>query len=201
MNFEKYFMIAEKSTDLAQSVKCYFEVFNKSEVFIHSEQVAQEVIGVSRRLGLEEEKSLKAAYLHDVGRVITKDELPDFCEFFGEYVTPKERENPSILHQKASKIIAEKFFGIQDIEILEAVQCHTTLKANPTDLAMAVFLADKLSWQEQQYQRLVEGIRKQLMHSKEKAVLYYLEDMHRQSETLAYYHEWSQEAYAYFKNL
>ncbi len=51
-----------------------------------------------------------------------------------------------MLHQKISAVMAAEIFGIGEKGILDAIRCHTTLKASPTDLDMLLFAADKLAW-------------------------------------------------------
>ena len=37
-------------------------------------------------------------------------------------------------------------FGIEDNEILSAIECHTTLKKNYSDIDLVLFVADKIKW-------------------------------------------------------
>ncbi|EJW16375.1 hydrolase (HAD superfamily) [Paenibacillus alvei DSM 29] len=54
-----------------------------------------------------------------------------------------------IIHQKLSKVMARDIFGITDNEVLDAVGCHTTLRANATQLDLVLFVADKIAWDQQ----------------------------------------------------
>ncbi len=42
--------------------------------------------------------------------------------------------------------MAQEIFGVTDTLILNAVGCHTTLRAQPTTLDKVLFVADKLVW-------------------------------------------------------
>ena len=61
-------------------------------------------------------------------------------------VLKEEERFPMILHQKQSAFIAEELFNIYDEEILSAIECHTTLKREASDLDKVVFIADKIKW-------------------------------------------------------
>lgn len=89
-----------------------------------------------------------AAYLHDVGRVVDKDDLILFCKMFGKKIEQNEKIVPPILYPKVSIVLAENLLKIDDINVLCSIGCHTTLKANPSEIEIGVYLADKLSWQE-----------------------------------------------------
>ncbi|MCL2518524.1 MAG: GNAT family N-acetyltransferase, partial [Oscillospiraceae bacterium] len=67
----------------------------------------------------------------------------------GWYIDEAERKYPFLLHQRFSRLIAERDFGITDERILSAVECHSTLKANPSVYDMALFVADKLAWDQE----------------------------------------------------
>jgi HD superfamily phosphohydrolase YqeK len=43
-------------------------------------------------------------------------------------------------------VIAAQVFGVTDAGVLGAIGCHTTLRASASALDMAVFVADKIAW-------------------------------------------------------
>lgn len=196
----KYF-IEFVNDNLIENIKEYFLEFEKRDIFYHTLEVVDEIKKVAKTFNIEKEKCIIAAYLHDVGRVVDEEELILFCEMLGQTVEEQEKIFPSILHQKASRVIAEKLFKIEDIQILNAIECHTTLKGNPSEIDMAVFLADKLSWKEDEYQDLIRKMRSVLKYSKERAILCYQEYLYSKRESLLCYHKWSMEAYSYFNNI
>lgn len=51
-----------------------------------------------------------------------------------------------ILHQKQSVFISREVFGIKDEEILSAIESHTTLRKNASQLDKLIFIADKVKW-------------------------------------------------------
>ena len=54
--------------------------------------------------------------MHDLGKVVDKSDMIILCEQSGHIFLDNEKDVPSILHQIASKILAEKVFKITDKE-------------------------------------------------------------------------------------
>jgi HD superfamily phosphohydrolase YqeK len=100
-----------------------------------------------------------------------------------------------IIHQKLSRILASEVFGVDDVLVLDAVECHTTLKANPTRLDKVLFVADKIAWDQDgiapYYHKLVAALEQSLDH----AVLVYLKYLWDRRHTLKVFHPWAREAY------
>lgn len=61
---------------------------------------------------------------------MTPQEMYETAKSRNMKIDPAEEKYHFLLHQRISKIIAEERFGIDDAEILSAVECHTTLKKN-----------------------------------------------------------------------
>ncbi|MEK9149601.1 MAG: bis(5'-nucleosyl)-tetraphosphatase (symmetrical) YqeK, partial [Candidatus Desantisbacteria bacterium] len=58
-----------------------------------------------------------------------------------------EEKEPGLWHQTVSAIIAEKDFGVNDQEILQAIRIHSTGDANMSLLAKIIYIADYIeSW-------------------------------------------------------
>jgi HD superfamily phosphohydrolase YqeK len=47
---------------------------------------------------------------------------------------------------KLSAVMAERYFGVTDGAALDAMRCHTTLRAGASLVDRLLFVADKLSW-------------------------------------------------------
>ena len=63
---------------------------------------------------------------------------------------------------------------------------------------MEVFLADKMSWKEDDYKEITQKIKEISVQSKEKAIYYYLWDLNSKKKMLKVYHSDSKEAFEYF---
>ncbi|SFL55246.1 hypothetical protein SAMN03159341_107101 [Paenibacillus sp. 1_12] len=82
-----------------------------------------------------------------------------------------------------------------DTEVLNAIECHTTLKAGASKLDKILFVADKISWDlpgEHPYQ---EAMREKIVASDlDGAVLIYLNHVWGQRNQLRLVHPWLLEA-------
>ena len=105
------------------------------------------------------------------------------------------------VHQKASKFIAVHVFGILEDAVLDAIACHTTLKPEPSDIDKVVFIADKLSWQDDAQRELVGLLRLKSRVSLDSAILHFLSDFHQKRTQLTQYHPLTKAAHAYFSSL
>lgn len=184
--------------DLTKDIKKYFFKYGKHDTYEHTLDVVNELYGIEKQFGHIESGSLSACYCHDLGRVVEKDEIIDFCIEHNIEVLDEERQLPSILHQKISYLIAEKVFNIKDKTVLTAIKYHTTSRKNPSMTEIEVFLADKLSWKESEYKKLAQEMKEVLKSSKESAMFYYLRDLYNNREKLRLYHLYSKEAFEFF---
>jgi HD superfamily phosphohydrolase YqeK len=100
-----------------------------------------------------------------------------------------------ILHQKLSAAMAESLFQIRDPLILDAIRCHTTLRAGATALDQILFVADKVEWDQPDSPPYLNGLLKALEQSLEHAALYYLRYLWARRSSLQVVHPWLVEAY------
>lgn len=91
--------------------------------------------------GLDGTKAYIAGMLHDIAKEMDReleDELMN--KLFPQFVD-KPR---AIYHQWLSMFLAKRDFYIEDEEILQAIENHTTASVNMSKLDMCVYCADKL---------------------------------------------------------
>ncbi len=187
--------------NLQMKVKDYFKNFNNIETYNHTLDVLREVESLSLVYDFDIDKCRTAALLHDVGNVVEAGDMALFCKEYGLEVLEGEKKIPMILHQKASRIIAERVFGVHDDEILNAIAYHSTSRPNATLTEMVLLVCDKLSWRDEGYQDFVEQMRKAVSVSIKDGVLCYLNDLYNKRDTLAYYHPYVDEALEYFNSI
>lgn len=195
---EKYLNF-KTTGNLEKDIEAYFLRYDRLDTYEHTLDVVRELYNIKKQFGFIEEGSDIACYCHDLGKVVDKDEIIEFCIQNNIEITDEERQMPSILHQKISRFIAERVFEIKDENILNAIRYHTTLRRESSNMEMEVLLADKLSWEEEGYEEFVKGIREAMKYSKEKAMFFYLADLEQNKENLLLYHRDSKEAYKYFR--
>ena len=108
--------------------------------FYHSLGVAKyaQKLNFIHKLGLNQDKIMIAALLHDCAKSIEKN--PDYDK--GD--TPKDAIGTPVEHQFLGAVVAEREFGVKDPEILNAIRCHTTGKPNMTTFEKLIYSADLL---------------------------------------------------------
>lgn len=119
---------------------------NKEDVLKHVENVAELAVGLAEACSLDIAKIELAALIHDISGIMTPQEMYDFAIMKGLEIDPAEEKYHALLHQRVSKIIAQEEYGITDSDILNAIECHTTLRKNANLYDKIIFIADKISW-------------------------------------------------------
>ena len=170
----KDYQIEFSTKDLKEQVEEFFYFYQKKETASHSLEVAMEAKKLARRFNVSEEKAYKAGLLHDISVVIPNEERVSLQKELGAEVLEVERELPMILHQKQSVFIAKEIFKIEDEDILSAIECHTTLKRNASDLDKVIFIADKVKWDRDDRAPYLDELVKVLDYSLDEACRIYI---------------------------
>jgi len=144
-----YIKHIEPSGDLESDVIALLKANDKSNTVTHSINVSKTCVELAKRFNLDEEVARYSGVLHNVSAFIRPVDMLNYAEKSGWYIDPSERKYNFILHQRISAIIAREYFDIEDERILSAIACHSTLKANASDYDMILFLADKISWDQE----------------------------------------------------
>lgn len=118
----------------------------KQQTAVHCISVAKKAEEIALRFGLDKSLSSVSALLHDISNVVQPQDMIDYARDNNWDIDGSERKYPFLLHQRLSAVFAKDLFGIDHSVILSAIECHTTLKASPSNYDMVLFLADKLSW-------------------------------------------------------
>ena len=131
---------------MIDSIKNKYLSNNKEDVLKHVENVADIAVRLAKAYDLDVAKTKLAALLHDISGIMTPQEMYDFAITKGLKIDPAEEKYHALLHQRVSKIIAQEEYGITDLDILNAIECHTTLRKNASMYDKVIFIADKISW-------------------------------------------------------
>lgn len=91
---------------------------------------------LSKREGVEKNKAILSALLHDSGKYLTPSDYP-------ECFIPSDTPAP-VVHQYLGAYIAEKVLGVKDEEVINAIKYHTTGRENMSVLEKIIFTADML---------------------------------------------------------
>ena len=81
--------------------------------------------------------------MHDCAK-LGREETVRYAEKMGYALTNEERENPFLIHSRIGALLARDLYGVQDTEILNAIERHTVGCAEMTPFDEVIFLADKL---------------------------------------------------------
>lgn len=178
------------SGELEKDAYRFLTRWGSSDLAEHCRQVAEIAAKLAQRFGLDPSVATGAGYLHDLGRVIPEDEILELAGELGMTILPEEEEYPGMLHSKLSKVMAAELFHIKDIAILDALECHTTLKVGANLLDYLLFVADKLSWEPAAYRPALERIEVGLESSLEAGALAYLQYLWDHKGELRVVHPW-----------
>ena len=167
---------------------------NKEDVLTHVENVAELAIGLAKVYNLDATKTKHAALLHDISGVMTPQEMYDFAKMRGLEIDPAEEKYHALLHQRVSKIIAQEEYGITDSDILNAIECHTTLRKNASMYDKVIFIADKISWDQKGVPSYDDLLKSGSVETLDKACYLYIKYQF-DNNLLVMAHQWLIEAY------
>ncbi|MCL2487359.1 MAG: bis(5'-nucleosyl)-tetraphosphatase (symmetrical) YqeK [Oscillospiraceae bacterium] len=148
---------------------------NCSKIAGHSLDVAKTGAKLARRFGLDEKTAYDTGILHDISGVMKPADMMAYACNSGWYMDESEKKHPFILHQRISAVIAEKVFDVKNKIILSAVSCHSTLKSNPSEQDMLLFLADKIAWDREETPPFLDVVYESLHISLARASLTYIQ--------------------------
>jgi len=180
--------------DLKADVKTLLFSNGKEKTYEHVKSVAEMNRKIAAQYKLDEDICEICGYLHDISAVIMPKEMLAYALDNAWYIDECEKKYPFLLHQRMSTVIAQEYFGVTDERILSAIGHHTTLKANPSAYDKAVFVADKLAWDQEGEPPFYANVNEALNHSLEAASLAYMKYMVDNKMLLSYPHKWWREA-------
>ena len=191
----------QKTDNIIFDVQNLFLKYGKMHILEHSKNVSLKAVQLAHRFSVDSDKVIIASYLHDISGVIGDNEKIKFSESLGIDILDEERSFPLIIHQKLSKEISERIFGIQDKDILQAISCHTTLCSNPSKLDMVLFISDKIAWDQSGEPPYLKIIEENIEHSLEEGISSFLQYLMDNKNNLKVVHPWLIEAHEYFIRL
>lgn len=110
--------------------------------FYHTLGVQTTSFSLALLYGEDYNKATYAGLLHDLAKCLTDEDLLNDCKKFNLPISKVEEANPYLLHGKLGAYYAKMEFGIEDIDILNAITYHTTGRPDMTLLEKIVFIAD-----------------------------------------------------------
>ncbi|MTI48488.1 bis(5'-nucleosyl)-tetraphosphatase (symmetrical) YqeK [Sporosalibacterium faouarense] len=108
----------------------------------HSLGVAKTAIKLAQKYNCSERKAAIAGLLHDCGKLQNADEILKKAKDFGIIQDDVMKNNRGLLHGPVGAVLAKIIYEVEDEDILNAINIHTTGKANMTLLEKIIYLAD-----------------------------------------------------------
>lgn len=129
--------INEIKTQLSQNV-------NKDR-YEHCMRVAETARSLSLRFNLDADKAYIAGLLHDCAKDIDPVALLKMAKEIGIEINEVRKEKPvKFLHSKVGAYIAQKYYGIIDKNILQAISYHHEGAMDMTSFDKIIALADMI---------------------------------------------------------
>lgn len=164
--------------------------------YYHSLCVADEAARLSKRYNEDENKAYTAGLLHDITKNLSFEEQLQMFSKYGIFLSSVEKHSASVWHGLTAALYVENELKISDPQILSAIKCHTTGKANMTLFEKIIYIAD-LTSKDRNYPD-VEYTRSLLEDSIDKAIIYVLKfTLKKLSEKNAVIHPDTLDAYNY----
>ncbi len=149
----------------------------------------------------EIERAQVAGLLHDCAKCIPNDKKIRMCKENDIEITKVELNSPYLLHSKLGAFLAKEKYGVEDPEILSAIQWHTTGRPNMTTLEKIIFVADYIEPQRFKAKNLAY-VRKLAFHDLNLTVCQILEDtLHYLDSGNNEIDPMSRSAFRYYHNL
>lgn len=198
--FQRYLKSPMSSGTLRARSAHFLRANGFAETATHCGQVAVEARRLARRYGLDAEAAEAAGLLHDISAVIPNSERLQVAEELGLVILDAERALPMIVHQRLSVVLAEELFGVTDPVTLSAIGCHTTLQQDASALDRAVFVADKIRWDQPGDPPYLSEIVAAIADSLEAGAFCYLDYLFQRSTGLKVVHPWAWDAYVQLRD-
>lgn len=126
-----------RSTVSIDEIREKVQALVKPERWEHIQRVAALAQEIALKNGLDGERAYLAGLLHDAARDLGEEELLKLAPPENEV----ERAHPLSLHGRAARVLAEAW-GVEDQEVLEAVEGHVYGVDPENGLGMALYIAD-----------------------------------------------------------
>ncbi|ELU8993929.1 bis(5'-nucleosyl)-tetraphosphatase (symmetrical) YqeK [Enterococcus faecalis] len=182
---------------LKNEIKQYLVSKNCEKTYYHCMEVGEYAYQLGEKYLTSPEKVSIAGYLHDISAIYPNNQRINVAQKYGIELNEAEMAFPMIIHQKISKSIAKMDLGIEDNEILSAIECHTTLKKNYSDIDLVLFVADKIKWDQEGKPPYLDGLLQALNCSLENAAYFYIDYILKHDIKVV--HPWLWDAYNQLK--
>ncbi len=110
----------------------------------HSIGVCDEAVKLAKKYGADVEKAYTAGLLHDCAKGFDTDTQIKLCREYGIMLDDITLSCTAVIHAPLGAVVANREYGIDDDEILEAIRNHTTGKEGMSLLDKIIYIADMI---------------------------------------------------------
>lgn len=198
---ESYAKGLKLTGSLLHDVGAFFKLHDDSATWEHTLRVTSHAVRIARLFDVDPLKAEQAALLHDISNVIPVHLFLDTAREAGIEVLEEEHAYPRIIHQKLSRAMAKQIFEVEDLQVLGAIECHTTLKAGASRFEKVVFIADKVAWDQPEEHSYLNEVRRLVDEERlDDAILVYMDQIWNERAKLKLVHSHLIEARAQLKD-
>jgi len=98
-------------------------------------------VELARYWGADVTDAARAGILHDITKAIDGPLQLTLCDAYGKLLSDFSKRYPKTLHALTGSLVAERIFG-ENKAVVDAIESHTTGKANMNTLEKIIYLAD-----------------------------------------------------------
>ena len=98
-------------------------------------------VELAKHWGADLTDAARAGILHDITKAIDGPLQLTLCEAYGKILSDFSKRYPKTLHALTGSMVAERIFG-ENKAVVDAIESHTTGKANMNLLEKIIYLAD-----------------------------------------------------------
>jgi predicted HD superfamily hydrolase involved in NAD metabolism len=110
--------------------------------FAHTLAVCETAVELADRFGVDKRKAYLAALLHDCARGLNEEQQRTYCHEHGIELDEYMKTDINPVHALIGADMAKRHFGINDQDILDAINRHAVGGENMTLLDKVLFVAD-----------------------------------------------------------
>ena len=111
----------------------------RDKTFRHCVAVAKTLLSFADKAGITDEQAVNAGLLHDLCKAMKP---PELFAAASEYGIEDFLDQPKLLHGPVAAGECERWLGITDRDVLEAIYWHTTGHADWSRVGCALYIAD-----------------------------------------------------------
>lgn len=134
----------ESNSDRVNTAESFVRDRLSGKRYAHTLRVADAAEKLANIHGIDRDRTRLAALLHDAARELKRGDYLRLAGDWGLPIGEHERNDPKLLHGPVAAELARRKLGLDDQEVLEAIRIHTIGKPQMGQIALAVYVADKI---------------------------------------------------------